>query len=131
MRTTPCAPVLSLVVLSSSVLLASSAVAATQEVDVTGTWVVEMMIEGANGPRTISFEQDGEILNGTYTSDQVSDVPLTGMVKGREISFSFSADAQGFALEVTFTGTVEGNDTMEGTVSLGGLGDGIFTGTRQ
>ena len=55
----------------------------------------------------------------------------TGTLKGKDIKFSFKADAQGTALDVTYTGTVEDKDSLKGTVDLGGLATGTFTAKRQ
>ena len=55
---------------------------------------------------------------------------MTGTIKGQQIEFGFGAEVQGFALQVRYTGTVDGN-TMKGKISLGELGDGTFTGKKQ
>jgi hypothetical protein len=34
-------------------------------------------------------------------------------------------------VDVTSSGTIENQDSMKGTVKLGGLGDGTFTARRQ
>jgi hypothetical protein len=55
---------------------------------------------------------------------------VTGTVKGQQIEFGFNTSVQGFALQVRYTGTVEGNQ-MKGKISLGELGDGTFTGKKE
>ena len=51
-------------------------------------------------------------------------------MKGTAITFQFAVDIQGTSLTVVYTGTVE-NDAMKGTVTLGEMGDGTFTGGRK
>jgi hypothetical protein len=55
--------------------------------------------------------------------------PVTGSVKGNDISISFQVNAQGMDLAVSYTGTVDGA-TIKGTVKLGDLGEGTFTGKK-
>jgi hypothetical protein len=51
-------------------------------------------------------------------------------VKGAEIAFSFSVDAQGTKINEVYTGTVD-KDTMKGKIVIEGLGEGTFTAKRQ
>ena len=52
-------------------------------------------------------------------------------MKGRDFIFTFNVDAQGYALKVTYTGTIESKDSLKGNVDLGGLAGGTFTAKRQ
>ena len=52
-------------------------------------------------------------------------------MKDRKINFSFRVDIQGTSLTVTYSGTVEGNDAMKGSLDLGGQATGTFTAKRQ
>ncbi len=120
------------VAVACALVVTSLVVVATQEVDVTGTWIFDVTIDdGGGGTPTVTLKQEGDQLTGHYSSDQLGEADLSGTVKGREITFSFDADVQGFALEVTYTGTVEGDDAISGTMSLSGFGGGTFTGKRQ
>ena len=47
------------------------------------------------------------------------------------MTFAFNASVQGTSLAVTYTGTLENNNSMKGKISLGGLGDGTFTGKKK
>ncbi len=86
--------------------------------------------ERGGGTPTVTLKQEGDQLTGHYSSDNLGEADLSGTVKGREIAFSFDADVQGFAREVTYTGTVEGVDAISGTLSSDFFG-GTFTGKRQ
>ena len=101
------------------------------KVDVTGAWAFTVeSTAGKTNPSAI-FKQDGEKLTGRYTSQLLGETELTGTVKGQAIEFSLSGSAQGVQVSATYTGTVESQDSMKGTVSLGDLGGGTFTATRK
>jgi len=101
------------------------------KIDLTGKWAFSVTTDGGTGTPTVTLKQDGDKLTGHYSSAVLGEADLTGTVTGKDIKFSFKADAQGTALEVTYTGTVEDKDSLKGTVDLGGLGQGTFTAKRQ
>jgi hypothetical protein len=105
--------------------------AQSSKVDVTGTWIFTVQTDAGTGTPTVTLRQEGEKLTGHYSSQNLGEADLTGTVKGQEITFSFSADAQGTVLTVTYTGTIESKDSMKGTVDLGGLAQGTFTAKRS
>jgi hypothetical protein len=102
-----------------------------QKSDVTGKWLFNVETGAGGGTPTVTLKQDGEKLTGHYSSATFGEVDITGSVKGDKIEFSFSGDAQGTALKVTYTGTVESKDSMKGKVDLGGMAEGTFTAKRQ
>ena len=103
--------------------------AAQAKVDVTGKWAFSVETSAGAGAPTFTFKQDGEKLTGHYTGT-FGEADLTGTVKGADITFSFTVDAQGNALKETYTGTVD-KDTMKGKLVIEGLGEGTFTAKRQ
>jgi hypothetical protein len=111
--------------------VAAMAGAGQTRVDVTGTWLFTVTTSAGNGTPTVTLKQDGERLSGHYSSSQLGEADLTGTVKGNVVSFAFGVDVQGVHLDVTYSGTVEGQDSMKGTLKLGSLGEGTFTGKRQ
>jgi len=52
-------------------------------------------------------------------------------VKGDKVEFRFKVSPQGDAIEVVYSGTLDGEKKMKGTVTLGSLGDGTFTAERK
>ena len=104
---------------------------AQAKVDVTGQWVLSVDTAAGTGTPTVTFKQDGEKLTGHYSSQTLGEADFTGSVKGQAITFSFSVDAQGTALDVVYSGTIESANAMKGKVVLGVLGDGTWTGKRQ
>jgi hypothetical protein len=107
----------------------AAAARAQDTVDLTGTWVMQVDTAAGSGSPTFTFKQTGDTLAGTYEGT-FGKADVKGEVKGNKATWSFSADAQGTQLNITYSGTVE-KDTIKGTVTLGELGDGTFTGKRK
>ncbi|MBB6093231.1 hypothetical protein HNQ60_002109 [Povalibacter uvarum] len=112
--------------------LATLALAATgafaADANVTGEWTMTVETQAGTGSPHFSLKQEGTNVTGHYKG-QLGEAPVTGTVKGNEVTLKYSVNAQGADLTVTYTGTVEG-DTMKGKVSLGEFGDGTFTGKK-
>jgi hypothetical protein len=111
------------------VLLFAALSLSAQAPNLTGKWVLDVQTDAGSGTPTVTLKQDGEKLTGHY-SGQLGESDLTGSIKGNSFSFAFAGDAQGQQFKVTYTGTAE-KDTMKGTVDLGGLASGTFTGKKQ
>ena len=99
-------------------------------VDVTGKWVFQVQTSAGSGSPTLEFKQEGEKLTGHY-SGQLGEADLKGTVKGKTIEFSFTSTVQGYTIESVYSGTLDAKDSMKGSVTLTGLGDGTFTGKKQ
>ena len=70
-----------------------------------------------------------EALSGSYKG-QLGEAQVTGTVKGDDVTIEYKVDGQAGSLAVKYTGKTDGK-TMSGKVSLGQLGEGTFTGTKQ
>ena len=101
------------------------------KIDLTGKWTFTVQTDAGTGEPTVTLKQDGEKLTGHYSSQVLGEADLTGTVKGQQIQFTFTANAQGTSLEVKYSGTIENKDALKGSVDLGGLGSGTFTAKRQ
>jgi hypothetical protein len=110
--------------------VAASAVQSAKT-DVTGVWT--FMVESAAGSSspTLTFKQDGEKLTGRYSSQLMGEAELSGTVKGQTIEFVVSSNVQGAQIELKYTGTIDGKDSMKGKLSAGEFGDGTFTAKRK
>jgi hypothetical protein len=102
---------------------------AQTKIDVTGKWAFNVETSAGAGAPTMTFKQEGEKLTGHYAGT-FGEADLTGTVKGSDISFTFSVDAQGTMIKEIYTGTVD-NDSMKGKIVIEGLGEGTFTAKRQ
>ena len=113
---------------------AAASVAAGQsaKVDVTGKWQFTVQTDAGTGTPTVTLKQDGEKLTGHYSSELLGEADLTGTVKGSEVKFSFNASLQGQSVPVAYAATVDGKDSMKGTIDIaGGTASGTFTAKRQ
>lgn len=97
--------------------------------DVTGTWIMAVETGAGSGSPTFILVQKGEALSGSYKG-QLGEAQVTGTVKGDEVTIEYKVEGQGGTLAVKYSGKTDGK-TMSGRVSLGQLGEGTFTGTKQ
>jgi hypothetical protein len=95
--------------------------------DLTGTWTAAVVLDAGSGTATFEFKQTGEKLTGTYTGTFGSS-PLTGTVKGNKVEWSFDNEQAG---KITYTGTMDGEGAMKGTVVYGQVGSGTFTAKKK
>jgi hypothetical protein len=113
-------------------VLAAAAFAVAQlasAADVTGTWIMVVETGAGSGSPTFVLVQKGEALSGTYKG-MLGEAQVSGTVKGDEVTIEYKVDGQGQTLAVKYSGKTDGK-TMSGKVSLGQLGEGTFTGTKQ
>ena len=98
-------------------------------VDASGEWTLN--VETPNGAQTVrmTLRKDGDMFAGTMTSPMGNVNLSDGKVDGNQIRLTGSADMGGQAVQMTITGTIEG-DTMRGAVILGAMGTFDFTGSR-
>lgn len=115
-------------ILAATAVLAFASPAIAEDANVAGKWMMTVETQAGTGNPTFDLKQEGSKITGQYAG-QLGEAPVTGTVKGNEITFGFKVSGQGQEMEVTYTGVVEG-DTMKGKVSLGDFGEGTFTGKR-
>ena len=82
----------------------------------------------AAGTPTVTLKVDGEKLTGRYSSQVLGEIDFTGKVKDKTFTFSLTIDGIG---AVAYEGSLLPDDTLKGTISLAGLGEGSFTGVRK
>ncbi len=97
--------------------------------DVTGTWIMSVQTSAGSGSPTFVLVQKGDALSGSYRG-QLGEAQVSGTVKGDEVTIEYKVDGQAGSLNVKYSGKTDGK-TMSGKVSLGQLGEGTFTGTKQ
>jgi hypothetical protein len=112
-------------------LATAFAYAGQAKTDISGTWIFEVQTDAGTGTPTVTFKQDGEKLTGHYSSQTLGEADLTGTVKGNDVTFNFMADLQGNAVPVTYKATIESATSMKGTIDIGGLAGGTFTGKKK
>jgi hypothetical protein len=113
------------------VMGAALAIAQDAKVNITGKWVFDVQTDAGTGTPTITFKQEGEKVTGHYSSAALGEADLTGTLKGQDLRFTFTADLAGTSVPVTYTAQVESNNSMKGSIDIGGGATGTFTGKRQ
>lgn len=114
-----------LLVLLSTATFGSSAFAAEDPADISGSWLFEVDIAGQTGTPFFTFEQDGEELTGQYQG-QFGEAEVTGKVTGDKVEFSFGLEGQ----KATYTGTITQGGSMEGETDYAGQATGTWTATK-
>ena len=107
-------------------LVATVAQAADEKVNVTGTWNVEVTLDGMQGTPVFTLKQEGEKLTGTYKG-QFGDADVTGTVKGADIEFTFLISGDN---KVVYKGKVD-KDTMKGDVNYADQAKGTWNGKKK
>ena len=110
------------------VFLLVSAAPILAQSDVSGEWAVTFATPGGPEEFMMFVAQNGAKLSGRLTSD-VGEFPLTGTVDGNHVKIVWSFPERGKLLEITFTGTIDG-DSITGTAKLGDLGQGPMSAER-
>jgi hypothetical protein len=105
-----------------------AASAQVQAPQVAGEWDASYNTPG--GPRCfkIVFQVKGDSLSGTVKRSD-GDVPLTGTIKGDQVTFSYTIAYNNEALNLTVVAKVTG-DTMVGTVDFAGMAQEEFSAKR-
>ena len=103
----------------------------TAPVNLSGNWNVSVELPNMTATPSITLKQDGDKLTGEYLSAQYGKFPITGTVKGGDISFWFGMNVEGNALNVTYTAKVDKDGKMTGTVNYGDMMNGTFVATRK
>jgi hypothetical protein len=99
------------------------------DAELTGTWNLTVQTAAGAGNPTLVLEQDGNSVTGTYRG-QLGESPVEGTVNGSEFELTFNVSSPMGAMDVRYAGEIT-DDQIQGTVAMGQLGQGSFTGTRQ
>jgi hypothetical protein len=94
----------------------------------TGTWALEAHHSAGVSTPTATITQTGEKLTGKYTGSY-GQSELTGSIKGQEFTFTVEIGTEQ-KVSVVYTGTLDGN-TIKGSLTMGEMGEGTFTGKRN
>jgi hypothetical protein len=110
--------------LAGTVLLAAPAPAQS----VAGEWDVQINTPGGIRNSKAIFQVSGDTLTGVVQR-ATDTLPLTGTITADTVRYTYTINYEGNPLELTVTARLSG-DTMEGTVSFGGLAEGAFSARR-
>jgi imidazolonepropionase-like amidohydrolase len=98
-------------------------------IDASGEWTLNVETPGGAQSVRMTLRRDGEMFAGTLVSPMGNVELSNGRVDGNQIRVTGNADMGGQSVQMTITGTIEG-DTMRGAVVLGSMGSFDFTGSR-
>ena len=101
-----------------------------QTTDLTGTWDLTVITDQGDQPLTIEVAQDGMDLTATGDAGEFGMVEMTGTLDGTDVRLEWDLYVEGTELLIVFTGTIAEDDTISGTMDLGGFGQGSWTATR-
>ena len=104
---------------------------AAAKTDLSGTYNVTIELPNMTANPTVVLKQEGDKLSGDYVSAQYGKFPVTGTVKGADVSFSFAMNVEGNALNVTYTGTVDKDGVIKGSVAYGDMMSGTFVAAKK
>ncbi|MDP6607227.1 MAG: hypothetical protein QF664_13380 [Dehalococcoidia bacterium] len=95
---------------------------------VEGSWALKISSPMGEQPATLELK-GSDSLTGSMNAS-VGNSELTGSLDGDAIEFKGEMDSQMGKIELTFTGTVDG-DEMSGSAQFGSFGSGGWTATRS
>jgi len=97
-----------------------------------GDWNVSLQLDTITATPSMTVKQDGDKLTGEYVSQQYGKFPLSGSVKGTEMTFTVSMTVEGNAINAVYTGVLQADGTLKGSVDIaGGAMAGTFTATKR
>jgi len=106
--------------------------AASGNASLSGDWSVTLQMDTITATPALTLKQDGDKLTGEYTSQQYGKFPVTGTVKGTEMTFSVAMSIEGNSIAAVYTGVVQADGSLKGSVDIGGGAmAGSFTATRK
>ena len=107
----------------------SRTAAAQAKFDLTGEWTFDVQTDQGGGSPGFVFKQTGDKLAGKYKG-LFGEADLNGTVTGKTFKFTFSADAQGTAVTITYEGEFESATAVKGKLDIAGQAQGTFTGKK-
>ena len=90
----------------------------------TGKWTMTIEMQGGTASPALELAQNGEKITGTYTSARYGKFALTGTIKERVLQFTFTMNAEGTEVQMTFKGEVAADfQSIKGDADMGGAGE--------
>lgn len=114
------------------IALASAPTMAAAQVDVSGTWQMTVNTDNGVTNPTMTLNQEGTAVTGTYSSEALGRSDVRGEVDGNSVTISFTASLQGQSIPVVYTGMLGEDGTLSGRLDIAdGMLTGTFTATRS
>jgi len=116
---------------AAAALALVSASPLSAQVNMTGTWMLEVDVQGQVTTPQMTLQQNGNALTAHYSSPTLGEADGTGTVDGNRVAVTFEMDVQGQTATVTYIGTVAADGVWAGDFDLAGLAGGSFSGKKQ
>ncbi len=102
----------------------------TDTPNLTGQWNVHVETDNGSGDPTFRFVHAGQNLLGQYKGLLGEAVVFGSVSQNGSVRFNFTSRRQDREIPVSYTGKLEGKDSMKGKVKFGDLGEGTWTAKR-
>ena len=112
-----------------AVLVLVASATAVFAADLSGTWAVDGAVYGNQVNYACTLKQDGENLSGTARL-QDKDIPVTGTIREKAVSWKFEIEYNGAPLTLEFNGTLASDNEITGAIAVAGV-TGDFTAKRK
>lgn len=99
--------------------------------DVSGTWNASLQLDTISATPSFTLKQEGSKLTGEYVSQQYGKFPLTGEVTGTAVTFTVAMNIEGNALNAVYSGVLQADGSLKGSVDIGGAMSGSFSATKK
>lgn len=99
-------------------------------INVSGKWRFQVETNQGTGTPEFDLKQEGERLTGTYTG-LFGTQPITGEVKGNQLSITIEGDYNGQTIVSTYKGKITGFNSMEGIVNFNEQIEATWTAKKR
>ena len=114
--------------LATSILLCASSAFAAGATSLTGHWTIHNSIAGNESDQACTLTQTDNKITGSCKSAEDKDLPVTGSVDGKKVTWQYESDYNGSPLTLTYTATLDDSGTISGSVEVDPFGvTGDFT----
>ncbi len=97
----------------------------------TGSWKLDLSVNGSTYPMFCTIKQDGDKLTGACKGRE-NENPLTGEVQGQKITFQHQTPYNGDMLTIHYSGNLSSATEIKGTVDIQPLAiPGDFAGKKD
>lgn len=97
--------------------------------NLTGDWTFQVESDAGSGSPTFDLIHAGQNILGRYEG-LFGEEDVFGSVRGDTVKLSFNVTLEGQVFEITYSGKVNADGGMKGTVEFGDVGQGTWTASK-
>ena len=114
-----------------TVLLLPMLVSPVTASSVSGSWALSTDVQGNTSTPNCTFKQDAEKITGTCDGPNNTQSEVSGEVADAKVTFRYTVEWEGSPLTLVYTGTLDTDTTMKGTLEVQPMGvAGEFTAKK-